>query len=145
MRLLPKASGFFFFVVFFNRASTASMGIVFPAPHNGQINCGSTFSSSPAPFYSHPAQTLLGLSRGGKAREKAHAFTSASHTHTQSQRGGEKKSNCSDMHACAHARMPAHRHMHAHVISFREGQQWERVKRRKMVKSLAAGRETPSV
>lgn len=132
---LPKASGGF------NHASTASMGIVFLLLTMAKSTVGA-LSPPLLPLLFSPRSDLAGAERRRDVREKAHAFTFASHTYKE-----KKKSNCSDMHACAHAhtRMPAHRHIHTHVISFKEGQQWERVKRRKMVKGLAAGRETPPV
>ena len=131
---LPKASGGF------HHGSTASMGIVFLLLTMAKSTVGA-LSPPLLPLLFSPCSDLAGAEQRRDAREKAHAFTSASHTYK------EKKSNCSDMHACAHAhtRMPAHRHIHTHVISFKEGQQWERVKRRKMGKSLAAGSKTPSV
>lgn len=75
-KLLPKASGGF------SHASRASMGIVFLPPQWPNQLWGHSLLLS-WPFYSRPAQTLLGLNRGGTGREKAHAFTSASHAYKE--------------------------------------------------------------
>lgn len=49
---------------------------------------GCFLSSYPAPFLFPPCSGLAGAAQGRDGREKAHAFTSASHAHKE---GGKKK------------------------------------------------------
>lgn len=110
-KLLPKASGGF------SRASGASMGIVFLPPQWPNRRCvcawrgkeggkeragvrvvvvgGGVLSSYPAPFLLSPCSALAGAAQGRDRREKAHAFTSASHAHK------EKKNQIAQ--TCTHA------------------------------------------
>lgn len=95
MSSLPKASGGL------SRASRASMEIVF-LPLTIVKSTVGVLSPPLAPLLFRLCSDLAEAERRRDGREKAHAFTSASHAHK------EKKSNCSDMHTCAYERTLAH-------------------------------------
>lgn len=111
---LPKASGGF------SHASRASMGIVF-LPPQWPNQLWEHFLLLSRPFYSRPAQTLPGLNRVGQERKGT--CLHVRFTHIQ-----REKSNCSDMHACAHAHMSAclhtpHTSFNAKSV-WKEGKHW---------------------
>lgn len=86
---LPKASGGF------NRASTASMGIVFPLLTMAKSTVGA-LSPPLLPLLFSTRSDLAGAEQRRDGREKAHAFTSASHTHK------EKKNQIAQTRVHAH-------------------------------------------
>lgn len=94
---LPKASGGF------SHASRASMGIVFLPPQWPNQLWGHFLLLS-CPFYSRPCSDLAGAAQGRDGREKAHAFTSASHAHKERNQIAQ---------TCTHA----HMHVWAHACS----------------------------
>ncbi len=78
------------------------------------------------PLLFSPCSDLAGAEQRRDGREKAHAFTSASHAYK------EEKSNYSDMHACAHACISAclhtaHTHIHTSSNTKRDNNEnvWE--------------------
>lgn len=98
MSPLPKASGGF------NHASAASMGIVFLLLTMAKSTVGA-LSPPLLPLLFSPRSDLAGSEQRRDAREKAHAFTSTSHTYKE-----EKKNQIAQ--TCTHAHMHTHACLH---------------------------------